>query len=110
MWREHPTYFVANNIPANHKVAVILNVIWGKDFWSVVSLVAPQKPSEMTLAVHCDFRDRVEDSLRDRLVCGLRSSHIQRRLLSASDLTYAKAVKLATGGSRVLNCQFNGLQ
>ena len=47
------------------------------------------------LAVHCDFRDQLEDAVRDQLVCGLKSSHIQRSLLSESDLTYAKAVKLA---------------
>ena len=49
------------------------------------------------LAVHCDYQDRLEYALCDQLVCGLRSSHIQRRLLSAFDLTYVKAVKLATG-------------
>ena len=43
------------------------------------------------LAVHCDFRDQLEDAVRDQLVCGLKSSHIQRSLLSESDLTYAKA-------------------
>ena len=49
------------------------------------------------LAVHCDFRDQLEDALRDQLVCGLKSSHIQRRLLSEFNLTYAQAVKLAMG-------------
>ena len=129
-------FFVANNIPTNHKVAVFHGVIGAKTFGLLQSLVAPQKPSEMALAqvtnilkahfeptpviiterfqfnqrnqgvgesvteyvaelkrlaVHCDFQDRLEDALRDRLLCGLR------RLLSESDLTYAKEVELATG-------------
>ena len=60
---------------------------------SVTEYVAELK----RLAVNCEFGDRLEDALRDRLVCGIRNSHIQRRLLSESELTYARAVELAVG-------------
>ena len=37
----------------------------------------------------------MEDALRDRFVCGVRSQNIQKRLLSEPDLTFAKACTLA---------------
>ena len=37
----------------------------------------------------------LEDTLRDRFVCGLRHETIQRRLLSEKDLTYTKAMEIA---------------
>ena len=43
----------------------------------------------------CDFGDYLEQALRDRLVCGLRSEIVQRRLLSEKDLTLQKAYDLA---------------
>lgn len=54
--------------------------------------VAIQKLSE-----HCEFGTTLNDTLRDRLVCGLANEHIQRKLLVEADLTYdrAKAVALA---------------
>ena len=33
--------------------------------------------------------------LRDRLVCGIKDSRVQRRLLSETDLTFKKAFELA---------------
>ncbi len=47
------------------------------------------------LAVNCKFAAVLQDTLRDRFVCGLRHEHIQRRLLSESALTYAKGFELA---------------
>ncbi len=47
------------------------------------------------LSTHCAFEKYLEDALRDRLVCGLRNEAIQRRLLSKSDLTFAKALEIA---------------
>ena len=47
------------------------------------------------LAAGCTFGDHLEEALRDRLVCGLHSESIQKRLLSEADLTLAKAVDLA---------------
>jgi hypothetical protein len=54
--------------------------------------IAIQKLSE-----HCDFGTTLNNSLRDRLVCGLANEHIQRKLLVEADLTYdrAKAIALA---------------
>ena len=43
------------------------------------------------LAARCDFGTHL---VRDRLVCGVKSESIQKRLLSEADLTLAKAVKL----------------
>ena len=47
------------------------------------------------LSEHCEFKDYLDEVLRDRLVCGLRSEAIQRRLLSEKDLTLAKAYDIA---------------
>lgn len=49
------------------------------------------------LAEHCQFGTTLSDTLRDRLVCGLASEQIQRRLLTETELTYerAKAIALA---------------
>ncbi|XP_073672002.1 uncharacterized protein [Paramisgurnus dabryanus] len=47
------------------------------------------------LAQHCEFGDNLNDALRDRLVCGLSSESIQRKLLTESALTYQKAVDIA---------------
>ena len=47
------------------------------------------------LAARCAFGNYLEEALRDRLVWGLRSESIQKRLLSEAKLTLAKAVDLA---------------
>ena len=49
------------------------------------------------LADKCDFRDYLEEALRDRLVCGLRSQSIQKKLLAESELTLQKAYETAHG-------------
>lgn len=48
------------------------------------------------LARTCNFGGFLGRALRDRLVCGLRSESIQKRLLSESNLTIDKAVSIAT--------------
>ena len=45
----------------------------------------------------CDFKEHLEEALRDRLVCGLRSEVVQRRLLAGENLTLKKAQELALG-------------
>jgi len=40
-----------------------------------------------TLADKCEFGTYLSEALRDRLVCGLRSEAIRRRLLTEEDLT-----------------------
>ena len=48
------------------------------------------------LATHCQFREYVDEALRDRFVCGLRSSGIQKCLLTeAEPLTLKKVLEVA---------------
>ena len=47
------------------------------------------------IAESCDFKDTLSEMLRDRLVCGVNHTSIQRQLLAEKDLTYAKALELA---------------
>jgi len=47
------------------------------------------------LTERCEFRDYLEEALRDRLVCGLRSEAVQRRLLSEKDLKLKAAYDIA---------------
>ena len=48
------------------------------------------------LSTYCDFGTFLEDALRDRLVCGLRSETIQKKLLAEEALTFDSAVKIST--------------
>ena len=52
------------------------------------------------LTEQCDFQDHLEDTLRDRLVCGLRDVTLQKRLLTKEDLTFARAVEMAETAER----------
>ena len=47
------------------------------------------------LSEFCDFGDRLEDMLRDRLVCGISDQRMQQRLLSEEGLDFKKAFDLA---------------
>lgn len=47
------------------------------------------------LAEYCNFGNNLNDSLRDRFVCGLKAENIQKRLLSEANLTLARAVEMA---------------
>lgn len=44
---------------------------------------------------HCAFSTYLEEALRDRFDCGLRSEAMQRRLLAESELSFTKAMELA---------------
>lgn len=48
------------------------------------------------LSEHCDFRENLSDSLRDRFVCGLHNENIQKRLLTERELTFQRAIEIAT--------------
>ena len=52
------------------------------------------------LAEHCAFGDSLADMLRDRLVCGIRDECVQKRLLTKSDLTFAKTLEIAEVAER----------
>ena len=47
------------------------------------------------LALKCEFETFLEDALRDRLFCGLKSVQIQKKLLAERDLTLKKAFETA---------------
>ena len=49
------------------------------------------------LTEHCEFKDYLEEALRDRLVCGLKSETIQRKLLTEANLDLKKAYDIAHG-------------
>ena len=49
------------------------------------------------LATHCEFGDFLSQALRDRFVCGLRDSAIQKRLLSERKLELQSALEMAQG-------------
>ena len=45
----------------------------------------------------CDFGDRLDEMLRDRVVCGINQERWQKRLLSEPGLTFKKAYEIAVG-------------
>lgn len=48
------------------------------------------------LSIDCEFGTFLNDALRDRLVCGLRAENIQRKLLAEAELTFDRAVNMAS--------------
>ena len=49
------------------------------------------------LMANCDFGDYLDQTLRDRFICGLLSDSSQRCLLTESDLSFMRAVEIAQG-------------
>ena len=49
------------------------------------------------LATFCEFGNHLNEALRDRFVCRLKSKVMQKRLLSEVDLTLKRAVEIAQG-------------
>ncbi|CAC5392405.1 unnamed protein product [Mytilus coruscus] len=49
-----------------------------------------------SLTEHCNYGDTLNAMLRDRLVVGIKSDRIQRRLLAEPNLTFDKALEIAT--------------
>ena len=47
------------------------------------------------LAARCSFGSHLQEALRDRLICGLKSEAMQKRLLTEEDVTLAKATEIA---------------
>ena len=58
---------------------------------SIASYVAALRE----LALHCEYKDKLPEMLRDRLVCGMNHTGIQHKLLAETDLTYDRAYTLA---------------
>ena len=48
------------------------------------------------LSEHCEFGLSLSDTIRDRMVCGLCSEAIQKRLLTDANLTLEKAIEIST--------------
>ena len=49
------------------------------------------------LSEFCNFGDKLDEMLRDRIVCGINHPAMQRRPLSETDLTLAKTLEVAQG-------------
>ena len=47
------------------------------------------------LTEYCEFGDRLDEMMRDRLVCGINEERWQKRLLAEPNLTYKKAIDIA---------------
>ena len=47
------------------------------------------------LTTHCEFGTHLDEALRDRFVCGLRSEATQKKLLTEAKLTFKQAVEIA---------------
>ena len=58
---------------------------------SVATFVAELR----SLAEFCNFGDTLDVMIRDRLVCGINDTGMQKRLLAEPGLTYVKAVEIA---------------
>ena len=63
------------------------------------------------LSEHCDFGVTLEDMIRDRLLCGVRSPKIQQRLLAETELSFDRALKIASTMVRAEKniCDIEGL-
>ena len=48
------------------------------------------------MSEHCDFGVTLEDMIRDRLVCGVRDPKIQQSLLAETELSFDRALKIAS--------------
>ncbi|XP_062615419.1 uncharacterized protein LOC134277149 [Saccostrea cucullata] len=47
------------------------------------------------LSIHCNFGETLNDTIRDRFVCGINSESVQKKLLAEPALTLDTAVKIA---------------
>lgn len=133
-------YFMANEVPAEKQIAVLLTKVGMETYKLIRDLCAPAKPKDKSftqivaivknhlnpkknevmerckfqqakqtptesiadfiarlkeLSLHCNFAD-LNAALRDQIVCGVRDHNTRVALFSEEDLTYEKAVKLAT--------------
>ncbi|KAK0070044.1 Retrovirus-related Pol polyprotein from transposon 297 [Biomphalaria pfeifferi] len=52
------------------------------------------------ISEYCNFGPALQESLRDRFVCGLKDVNIQKRLLQEANLTLLTAINIATAMER----------
>ena len=55
----------------------------------------PRTLQDFASSHNTEFGTYLDEALRDRLVCGIQSSHIQKRLLSEDKLTFRRALEIA---------------
>ena len=67
-----------------------------QEFESITPFMAHLKK----LARHCNFGDKLNDMIRDRLVCGIKERSTQKKLLEDCGLTLDKAIKAATSATK----------
>ena len=48
------------------------------------------------IARYCNFKDTLNEALRDRIVCGINDDAVQRRLLAVKKLDLPKALDIGT--------------
>jgi len=101
-------FYKANKIEDNRKKAVFLSVIGDSCFRLLETLVAPAEVDSKTLsdlrdilskhfiARYCDFGANLEDTMRDRFVCGIRDAAVCKKLLTNDTLTMEEALKTAS--------------
>ena len=93
-------YFAANNVPDDRKVAIFLSVLGGKTYTLLRNLLAPQKPSERTLA---ELRTALSTHFEPKRVVVAERFHFYRRNQAAGESIsefVAELRKLST------HCQF----
>lgn len=63
-------------------------------------------------ATNCEFGTKLDTSLRDRFVSGIRNKACQRRLLSENDLMFAKVFEIAPNMETADRdaCQLRGME
>ncbi|KAL7287183.1 hypothetical protein TKK_0018615 [Trichogramma kaykai] len=89
------TLLMKNHLqPAPSKIAerYIFKKCIQKESESVKSFFARLKQ----LAIHCSFEMELMNNLRDQFVCGIRCESTKKRLLGEKDLTFDKAIQVAT--------------
>ncbi|XP_036146047.1 uncharacterized protein K02A2.6-like [Monomorium pharaonis] len=103
--------FVCNDINEAKKVSVFLTLIGGDAYGVLKDLLAPSLPTKQeteedvkayavrlkNLAKYCEFATFLEEALRDKFVCGIRSEGVKRKLLTEDNLTFNRAYELAVG-------------
>ena len=64
---------------------------------AVGETIAEYEAELRKLATHCAFGDYLSGAICDRIVCGIHSENIQKRLLAEDDLTLVKIREIAQG-------------
>ena len=54
------------------------------------------------LTLHCEFGAYLEEALRDRFVCGLKSEAVQKKLHTKSELTFQEAIQTALSSEQAV--------